>query len=81
MAPRVGGIPSFVEHDRTGLLFDSGDIQAAVHHTQALLSQPALSERLTTHASTRVEDFDEASAALRMVTVYEEVQREYSLRA
>jgi glycosyltransferase involved in cell wall biosynthesis len=81
VAPRVGGIPSFVEHGRTGLLFDSGDIGSAVHHTQAILSQNALSVELTEQASLRVSEFDESSAALRMVAVYEEVQREYSLRA
>jgi glycosyltransferase involved in cell wall biosynthesis len=80
VAPRVGGIPSFVEHGRTGLLFDSGDIEDATRHTQAILSDASLSHRLRTQASTRVEDFDEVAATQRMVTVYEEVQREYSLR-
>lgn len=81
VAPRVGGIPSFVEHGRTGLLFDSGDLESAVHHTQAVLSRTALSVGLTEQASIRVTEFDESSATLRMVSVYEEVQREYSLRA
>jgi glycosyltransferase involved in cell wall biosynthesis len=81
VAPRIGGIPSFVEHGRTGLLFDSGDIEVAAHHTLAILSEAALSEGLRTQASIRVQEFDEASATQRMVTIYEEVQREYSLRA
>jgi glycosyltransferase involved in cell wall biosynthesis len=81
VAPRVGGISSFVEHDRTGLLFESGDLEDAAGHMQAVLSQTAIADRLSANASARVKEFDEVSATRRMVTVYGEVQREYSLRA
>ena len=38
LAPRAGGIPSLVEHEKTGLMFEPGDLQGAVALAQRLVA-------------------------------------------
>lgn len=47
LASRVGGVPELVEHGRTGLLFESGDVPALAGLLQQLLGDRALAQRLS----------------------------------
>jgi glycosyltransferase involved in cell wall biosynthesis len=46
VASRVGGLPEIVDHGRTGLLFESGDVSALVAALQALIGDPFLSKQM-----------------------------------
>jgi glycosyltransferase involved in cell wall biosynthesis len=46
VASRVGGLPEIVDHGRTGLLFESGDIPALVEALQTLIGEPCLSKQM-----------------------------------
>lgn len=49
IAPRVGGIPEFIQHNRTGLLFDpSNPIDEMCHQMARLMSDAALRTDLST---------------------------------
>jgi len=80
VASRVGGIPSFVDNNETGLLFKSGDIECATKHVATLLSDADSAKLLRTRALEKVEAFDTRKANMHTIKVYEEAQREYSLR-
>jgi starch synthase len=41
IASRVGGLPQIMEHGRTGLLFDSGDLDGLTAALDELLGDPA----------------------------------------
>lgn len=45
VAPKVGGIPEMVEHERSGLLFEAGNADALAANCQRFLDDPALAER------------------------------------
>ncbi|TAK51506.1 MAG: glycosyltransferase family 1 protein [Gammaproteobacteria bacterium] len=46
VASRVGGVPYQVEHDVSGLLFESGNTQQLAHQLRRLHMEPSLGERL-----------------------------------
>jgi glycosyltransferase involved in cell wall biosynthesis len=54
IASRVGGIPEFIEDERTGLLVPPGDVPALTAALQRLWSDPALARRLGRHGRTEV---------------------------
>jgi glycosyltransferase involved in cell wall biosynthesis len=81
VASRVGGVPSFVDDEETGLLYSSGDIDAAARHVIALLSDDGLARRIRSAAQKEVERFDAGRAVRDLVALYEEVQREHPVRA
>lgn len=81
VAPKVGGIPSFVTHAKDGLLFASGDLLAATQQLTSVLQVPALAQSLQEQALLKVVDFDLGASYGRMMSVYEEVRREYPLCA
>jgi glycosyltransferase involved in cell wall biosynthesis len=46
VAYRSGGIPELVDHDRTGLLADSGDLESLARSIRSLMENPEQMERL-----------------------------------
>ncbi len=81
VAPRVGGIPSFVEDGVTGILFDRGQDAVAVSSVIQLLQNGPFALSLAQRALREVQAFDHARGFQRILSVYEEVQREYPLCA
>lgn len=57
VAPRAGGIPSLVAHERTGLLYDPGDVTDAVACIRRALSQDGMRENLGAAARSTVEQW------------------------
>lgn len=47
IATRAGGVPYQIEHERTGLLLDYGDVPRLTDHLRRLLTDPALCDRLS----------------------------------
>jgi len=54
IASRVGGIPEFIEDERTGLLVPPGDVPSLSAAVVRLWSDPALARRLGRHGRTEV---------------------------
>jgi glycosyltransferase involved in cell wall biosynthesis len=54
VASRVGGIPEFIDDERTGLLVPPGDVPALTAAMRRLWSEPALARRLGRHGRTEV---------------------------
>ncbi|MCI4339296.1 MAG: glycosyltransferase family 4 protein [Thermoplasmata archaeon] len=54
VASRVGGIPEFIEDERTGLLVPPGDLPALTEALRRLWGDPALARRLGRHGRTEV---------------------------
>lgn len=50
VATRVGGIPSMIQHGRTGLLYDAGNVVRLIDCLKRLLMQPALCHIMGQHA-------------------------------
>jgi len=50
IAADIGGIPTAIEHDTTGLLFQSGDVEALAHAIKQVLSDARLAKSLGTNA-------------------------------
>jgi glycosyltransferase involved in cell wall biosynthesis len=72
VASRVGGIPSLIEHRRTGLLVPPGDPEALAHAIAELLEHPELARALGAQASESIEQTFSVSAMVRAVeAVYE----------
>ncbi len=46
VASRVGGMPDIIEHERTGLLFDCGDVQGLTEALETVISDPACRIRM-----------------------------------
>jgi sugar transferase (PEP-CTERM/EpsH1 system associated) len=55
VASRVGGIPEVIEHERNGLLFESGNEAALGNAIESLLMSPDLARRLAGNARVQVE--------------------------
>jgi glycosyltransferase involved in cell wall biosynthesis len=67
----VGGIPQVIDHDVNGLLVAVADIDGLANQIERLLADPALRERLGTHARARVEsDFSLRDAMERLTAIY-----------
>jgi len=79
VAAHPTALGEFVEHGRTGLLFDSGDVRSLADACRTLLSDPARAEAMGREARAVYEDrlTPEASLA-RLVALYE---RAAALRA
>jgi glycosyltransferase involved in cell wall biosynthesis len=54
VASRVGGIPEVIDHERTGILFDSGDEAALTTALVRLLREPVWGRELAAAAQARV---------------------------
>ncbi len=76
IASRVGGIPEFVEDERTGLLVPPGDVPALAEALRRLWADPALGHRLGRHGRTEVVPrYTWDHVADRLGSIYAEVAR------
>jgi glycosyltransferase involved in cell wall biosynthesis len=79
VAPRPTALDEFVEHGRTGLLFDSGDVDSLADACRTLLADPARAEAMGRQARAVYEDQLTPEVCLsRLVALYE---RAVALRA
>ncbi len=74
VATRVGGIPDIVEHEKTGLLIDKGDIEGLAAALVTLLRDPHRCARMgqAAHAFARVH-LDARKTVSRLVELYDEL--------
>lgn len=74
IATRVGGIPDLVEHDRSGLLHDAGDVGGLAGLLRRLRAEPGLGRRLAGEARVAAEaGFSAASVASATKAAYARV--------
>ncbi len=77
-ASRVGGIPSFVEDQIDGLLFDPSDTACMINAVDALLSNDELRRRLALAGMTKARDrFSWDHVIDRLMALYEDVIRRH----
>lgn len=73
VAPRLNGIPEIIEHDRSGKLFDVGDVAAMAANIEALLIDPGLRQTLTENAARAVrEQFDQREKIAVLLKKFQE---------
>ena len=74
VATRVGGIPDIVEHEKTGLLINKGDIEGLAAALVTLLRDPCRCARMgqAAHAFARVH-LDARKTVSRLVELYDEL--------
>jgi glycosyltransferase involved in cell wall biosynthesis len=79
VATRVGGIPDIVEHEKTGLLIDPGDIEGLATSLVTLLRDPSRCAHMgqAAHAFARVH-LDARKTANRLVELYDKLIVNYS---
>jgi hypothetical protein len=71
VASRVGGLPEIVEHERTGLLIDDGEVDQALRR---LLDKPAIAAAMGRFARERVrENFTVQKMVEQTLRAYEEI--------
>jgi glycosyltransferase involved in cell wall biosynthesis len=76
VATTVGGLPSMVDHRRTGLLIPPGDERALADAIVTLLTDAELRRRLGRGARARaIGEFSAASVAERTLNVYRQALR------
>ncbi len=81
IAARVGGIPSFVEDQKDGLLFESGDENGFLAKLRAVLDHPAEARGLGESGQAKVRaQYGWDRVTERLSQLYEEVIRENPLR-
>lgn len=80
-ASRVGGVPSFVEQDRDGLLFESGDASGLAGAVDRLMSEKNLSDGLAQAGRLKVETKYSWSAVTDLlINLYQEVTDAHPVR-
>jgi len=74
VASRAGGVPFMVEHERTAMLFDPGDIKAFVHQMTRLLDEPELVSQMSGYVRQEARRrFHPESVAAQTAAVYRQV--------
>lgn len=81
VAPAIGGVPSFVEHGTTGLLFSGSGVDQAESYVRLMLTNPGLAERIRDAASVMVHRFDSSRLLDSLIGLYSEVADERLVRA
>ena len=78
---RVGGIPELISQDQTGLLFDSGDVDALARALASLIRDPALRRRFAQAAARSAQDtFSMEINACRNQALYETLLQQKGMR-
>ena len=81
IASRVGGIPTFVDHERDGLLFDSNNEQSFIEVFKPLASNPDLRAALASAGGRKArEQYGWDALTQRLVSIYEEAIHANPLR-
>jgi len=78
VASRVGGVPELVDHGKTGLLVDRGDVRGLSDSILRILDDGKLANRLGKAARKKVESFSWGRAAEATLKVYWEALRDTS---
>jgi len=73
VASAVGGLTTLVEDGVTGFLVEEPSPEAFAELTRRVLSEPLLSERLSTAAVLRARDYTWRSAAASLHEIHEEL--------
>lgn len=73
IASKVGGIPSFVNHDSNGLLFESGSENELVNHLTTLLQESDKVERLTKQSQIDLQKYSWNDVAAQYLDIYQQV--------
>jgi glycosyltransferase involved in cell wall biosynthesis len=73
IATRVGGIPYILEHERTGLLVESGDSQGMAGAAFRLLEEPGLAAALASSARQECRKYAAETVARAWVALYREL--------
>lgn len=82
IATRVGGVEYMIEHERTGLLLEYGDVPTLTAHLRRLLGDDALRERMSRAAKeTALRRFRGDLVAQRTYEVYREILAESRAQA
>src|SRR5262249_34067580 len=78
VATRVGGIPDVVEHGKTGLLVDKGDVHGLASALSTLLNDPerCVGQGKAAHAYAR-EHLDARKSITRLIQIYGELINSY----
>jgi len=80
VATRIGGIPGFTHDGEDVLLFPKDDEDGLLGHLNRLADDPALRARLVTQAAREVTQYDWASVARHMLSIYAAAQERYRRR-
>jgi len=72
VVPAAGGIPSLVEHEKTGLLYEPRNVAEACRHVEQLLSDEAYRKSIGNTAYETVKTWDWKNAVNRVREVYQE---------
>ena len=74
IASNVGGIPYFVKHDKSGLLFEANDIEMLASQIESVLEQNCLAKKLSENGFKKaVDEFAWDKIATRILGIYEEL--------
>lgn len=81
VASRIGGVPHFVEDGKDGVLFTSGDDKDFLQAVEGVFSNPERARSLAECGGLKARhDYDWDAITQRLIRIYEEAIREYSLR-
>jgi glycosyltransferase involved in cell wall biosynthesis len=76
MASKVGGIPDFVQGERTGLLFDPYDLNSIASAAQRYLSDSLFAKQMAENARMAAESFRPTIVAKQHLEVYKQLSIE-----
>lgn len=70
---RIGGVPEIIEHNRTGLLAEPGDMRELTEQVIRLLSDAPLAHRLQEAGRKRAHDFSMDHHTTQLLAIYREL--------
>jgi glycosyltransferase involved in cell wall biosynthesis len=77
VAPRAGGIPSLVDHGRTGMMYAPGNLEESVEFTRTTLQDERLRAELGSAARRAVEDWSWSNSIERVRRIYLETVEQF----
>ena len=75
VAAAVGGLPTVVRHERSGLLVDTPDDTDWARALGRVLTEPGLHDRLAAGAAAQAREFSWDATASAMLETYERARR------